>query len=528
MFQNTCLLSRLVFRRDRLRSLLWLIGVVLLVVGFGGAVPGMYPTEAERLVMAETMKSPAMLLMLGPVYDGTGYPTGALYSNFMLLWSAAIMAIMNIFLVVRHTRQDEERGRIEVVRSLPVGRLSNLSAVLVSSVVLNAAFSLLMGFGLAALRVESMGLEGSLLFGAALGATGLLFAAVTAIFCQLCASPRTAQSLSFAFLVIMFMVRGVGDMRSEALACLSPLGLILRIQAYVENLWWPVLAILLVSVVFAGIAFWLCAIRDMGEGIVPARPGKRNAAPYLKNAGGLAWRLLRTPIIIWALVVPLLGMSYGSIMGDMESFISTNEIFKVIIPDGDPARFVSFLMVIMSIVGTIPVLQFILKARSQESGGYAENVLARTASRHNQLRGYFLIALASGVLVPFLNAVGFWAGSFPVMENPIAFTTFLRASMVYVPAIWFMLGIAMLLIAYFPRFTVFSWAYLGYAFFILYICSMMKLPEWLGKLSPYGYIPRLPIDEFNAASAVILTAIAVAMFVFAFIGYRKRDMVFAQ
>ena len=41
------------------------------------------------------------------------------------------------------------------------------------------------GFGLYALGIESMDLEGSLLYGAALGATGIFFTAVTAIFAQL-------------------------------------------------------------------------------------------------------------------------------------------------------------------------------------------------------------------------------------------------------------------------------------------------------------------------------------------------------
>jgi len=527
MFENNLLLCRLMLRRDRLRTLLWLIGIMLLVVGFGGALPGMYPSEAERLVMAETMKSPMMVAMLGPVYDSGGYTVGALYSNFMLLWTAAIMGIMNIFLVVRHTRQDEEHGCIEVIRSLPTGRLSNLSAVLTTAVILNAAFAALMGLGLTALGVPSMDFAGSMLFGAAMGAAGLLFAAVTAIFCQLCASPRTAQALSFAFLVVAYMVRAMGDMRSELLACLSPLGLILRARVYVDNLWWPVFVTLLVCIAAAILAFCLCGIRDMGEGIIPARPGKRDAAPYLKSPGGLAWRLLRTPFIIWAVVVLVLGMAYGSIMGDMESFISTNEIFKIIFPDGDPAQFVSFLMVIMSILGTIPILQFILKARSQESGGYAENVLARSASRYAWLRGYFLIAFAAGILMPFLNAVGFWAGSVPVMEEPIAFATFFGASMAYIPAIWFMLGVAMLLIAYLPRFTAFVWAYLGYAFFILYIGSIMKLPDWMAKLSPFGYIPQLPTEAFSVSGFAALTAIAAVMSVLGFIGYRRRDMKFS-
>jgi ABC-2 type transport system permease protein len=550
MFKKTLLLCRLILRRDWLRTILWFVGLISLVVGFAGVLPDMYPNEEERLIMADSMRNPAMVAIMGPVYGyeagdentpsdfakymsnmgnyKSNYTIGALYSNFMLLWTMLIIAIMNIFLVVRHTRRDEERGRIEVIRSLPVGRLSTLSAVLTTSVLLNSMIALGLGLGLAALGIESMDVTGSMLFGAVVGATGLLFAAVTAIFCQLCSNPRTAMSLSFAVLVPAYVVRGAGDVQnSDLLACFSPLGLLLRSKTYVDNLWWPVLAALLLSLVLAGIAFLLGSIRDMGEGLVPARPGKKHAFAYLRNAGGLAWRLLWLPFLIWAVVVSVLGMSYGSVMGNLESFISTNEMLKIMFPDGDPSQFISFLMILMAVSNTIPILQFILKARSQESGGYAENVLARSASRYSQLRGYFLIALTAGALMPFLAALGFWASSYLVMENPISFSIYLQASMAYVPAIWFMLGIAMLLIAFAPRLAAWVWAYLGYAFFVLYFGSMMQLPDWLAKLSPYGYIPQLPQEEFSAAGVLMLTGLAALMCLLGFIGYRKRDMKFS-
>jgi len=56
----------------------------------------------------------------------------------------------------------------------------------------------------------------------------------------------------------------------------------------------------------------------------------------------------------------------------------------------------------------------------------------------------------------------------------------------------------------------------------------MNLPEWMVKLSPFGYIPQLPMYDFNAAGLVVLTLLAAAMFVVGFIGYRKRDMKFSS
>ena len=527
MFENSLTLCRFIFRRDRIRTLVWFIGIMLLVVGYGSMLPGMYPAEADRLVMIETMKNPAMIAMMGPVYESGG-SIGALYANLMFVWTAMFVAVMNVFLVIRHTRSDEEQGRTEVVRSLPVGRLANLSSVMIVAFVLNLVFAICMGLGLAFLGDESMGFVGSLLFGVTIGAVGLVFAAITAIFCQVCANPRTAMALSLASIIVAFMLRALGDMQEiELLACLSPLGLMLRTKVFIDNLWWPVVVAVVVGAIATGFAFWFCAVRDLGEGLVPAGKGKRDAAPYLKNAFGLAWRLLRTPVIIWAIVMPVLGVAYGSIMGDLESFIESNELFQAMFPDGDPMQFVSLLMVVMAMAGTIPIIQFMLKARSQESGGYAENVLACSVSHYSQLSGYFIIALLACFLMPSLTAFGFWAGSVAVMEDPITLSTFLSAAMVYIPSVLFMLGVALLLVAYLPRLTYLVWAYLGGAFFAIYFGSMMQLPNWTGKLFPFGYIPRYPVDDFSAMTVVamvMLCVIAAGMYVLGFVGYRKRDM----
>ena len=79
-------------------------------------------------------------------------PFGTLFSQNMILFTAITIGVMNMFLVVRNTRRDEDYGRTEVVRSLPVGRLSNLLATFNVCIIINIAFSLIIGFGLFALR----------------------------------------------------------------------------------------------------------------------------------------------------------------------------------------------------------------------------------------------------------------------------------------------------------------------------------------------------------------------------------------
>jgi ABC-2 type transport system permease protein len=133
-----------------------------------------------------------MIAMMGPVYGVENFTAGAMYANVMLLWVIITAAIMNIFLVVRHTRADEEKGRGDVVRSLPVGRLATLNAAMITAVIVNTVIALGIGLGITVTGVASMGFGGSMLYGASVGLSGLFFAAMAAVVSQISVSSRGA------------------------------------------------------------------------------------------------------------------------------------------------------------------------------------------------------------------------------------------------------------------------------------------------------------------------------------------------
>lgn len=168
LFSNTGTLVKFIFRRERISSLVWIFCILLLTLLVALEFPNMFTTDQERLMMAETMKNPAMVALLGPAYGADNYTNGAMMSNMMLLFTILAVVIMNIFLVVRYTRRDEEEGRLDIILSLPVGKLSNLSAIIIVCIIINLVLSLFVGFGLYFLQIESINLHGSLLYGASL------------------------------------------------------------------------------------------------------------------------------------------------------------------------------------------------------------------------------------------------------------------------------------------------------------------------------------------------------------------------
>ncbi len=528
LFRNTGKYVRLLLRRDRFRILIWLLGIVLLTLIVAPAYTELASTEQERITMAETMRNPAITAMFGPGYGLDDYTYGAMMGHQMLLLTALAVSIMSILLVARQTRGDEESGRIEMIRSLPVGRLSSLCSTTLVLWGTNISLALLTGLGLYALGIESIDLHGSMLYGAALGAAGIFFTAVTALFAQLAENSRGTVGLSMAALGLFYLLRAVGDVGNEALSWLSPLGWILRSEVYVNNYWWPIGLTVAASLAVTALAFYLSSIRDLGAGFLPSKPGRTTASVFLQNPLGLAWKLQRNGIIAWMIGVFILGASYGSIMGDLESYLASLELMREMLPDVEgftlTEQFIPLLMSVLSSISVIPALLMITKLRGEETKNRKEQLLARAVSRPNLLGSYLSLSIITGALALFLAGTGLWSAAVPVMEKPVSFETILNAAMVYYPALLVMIGVAVLFMGFKPEALGVAWLYLGYSFFVVYLGQLLDLPDWLSSLTPFGHVPRLPIEDMDYTGISILTMLALGLIAAGFLGYRRRDI----
>lgn len=527
LFKQTGSLSRLIVRRDRIRIPLWLIGLSFFTLMVPVSFTDLYGTQQARDVMAETMKNPAMTAMVGPG-NLENYTLGAMTTHQMLLLTAVVVGLMSVLLVTRHTRADEEDGRIEMIRSLPAGRLSNLNATLFVLCVTNVILALITGFGLYALGIESMDLEGSLLYGAALGSTGIIFAGVTALFAQLSESSRGTIGFSIAILIIAYLLRAIGDVGNETLSWLSPLGWITQAEAFSSNNWWPILLTLGVSIILFILANYLNAIRDLEAGFLPSKPGRKYATSFLQSPLGLALRLQRTGTIAWAVGMLLMGISYGSVMGDLESFFQGNEMMEKMLASAEGysmvEQFIPTLMIVMALLSTVAPIMAMNKLYAEEKKNRVEHLLGRAVSRRRLMGSYLIISIVNAFIMISLAAIGLWAAGVAVVEEGFEFGMIYQSAIVYYPAMLVMIGIAVFLIGFIPKRTTLIWLYVFYSFIVLYLGGIFQFPEWVGKLSPYGHIPQLPVEEFEFIPIFTLTIIAVALMVAGLVGYKKRDI----
>lgn len=527
VFAKSGRLSRFIVRKDRVRIPLWLAGLTFFTLIVPIALKDLYPTQEERDAMAEGMRNPAMTAMVGPG-DLDHYTIGAMTAHQMLLFTAVVVGLMNILLVTRHTRGDEEDGRVEMIRSLPVGRLSYFHAAVAVSGLTNLVLALLIGFGLYALRLDSMDLEGSLLYGAVIGAIGFFFAAVTALFAQFSESSRATIGYAITVLVLSYLVRAIGDVVNDAISWLAPLGWVMKAEVYTNNRWGPVWLTLAASALLLAAAYYLQAMRDLGAGFLPPRPGRKHASSLLRRLTGLALRLQRTGMIAWAVGMLIIGLSYGSVLGDLESFFSDNEMMRQFLSPAPGVslteQFIPMLMAVMAILGTVPPVMAVNKLYGEEKKGRIGHVLGGAVSRTRVMTGYVAIAALNGFVMLSLAALGLWAAGTAVMEEPFAFGTVYGAAIVYYPAVLVMIGVAATLMGLLPKLTSFVWFYLFFSFVVVYLGGLFQLPDWLETLSPFGHIPELPVEGVDYSVVFVLVTVAILLVAVGLTGYRRRDV----
>ncbi|GEL06648.1 ABC transporter permease [Salisediminibacterium halotolerans] len=526
-FSNTGALATFIFRLDRLRMLWWLVGLTFFTLIVPAALANLYSSDQERQAVAETMTNPAMTAMVGPG-DLDNYTVAAMTAHQMLLMTAVIAGLMGILLIMRHTRGDEEDGKLELIQALPTGRMAYLHAAVLVQLLLAVVLALVIGFGLAALNIDSVTVAGSLLYGALLGASAFFFAGVAAVFAQLSANTRSATGMSIAVLLGAYLFRAVTDVVNDDLSWLSPFGWVTKAEVYTSNQWHLLLIMIGAALLLFVAAYYLNAIRDLQRGFLPERTGKRTASRLLLHPLGLALRLQRTGLIAWAAGMAVLGVSYGSVLEDMETFFASNEMIQqMLAPEEDltlAEQFLPTLFVVIAIVAVIPPVMAMNKLRSEERHERLEHLLGRAVSRHQLFGAYLTFALFNGALMMFLATLGLWAAGDASMDEGLSFTTIISSGMVFFPAAFVMIGLAAFLIGFAPKLLTGVWLYILYTFFVLYLGNLLDLHDWYGYITPFGHIPEAPAETITALPLITLSVIAAVLCALGFAGFRRRDI----
>lgn len=522
-FFNTKRLLFFNLKKDKRYASIWIVvfALLTLMVGFYYVDPSM--SELESSMMVESLSSPAMILLVGVAPEAEA-SASLIFALEMTLFCAVVVAIMNIFLVARNTRDDEENGRLELIRSMKVGRLSPLASVIFEAFIVNLALGLFTSLGLCFVDFGSNAIEGALVYGSVMAGTGFLFACFTAIFAQIFQSNRTVIISSFALLFINYLFRGVTDISYPKLSWISPLSWTYKTEVYVNNHWFPVLLMLAASVIAIIIALGLNSLRDIDGSFIKQKAGRRTASKFLLRPLGLTTYLNKTTFISWIAGIAVLGATLGSILGDLEAFFSGNDRIQAMFPNmsGDALtqEFIGMIATIMMIVIAIPLLTFIGKIYGEEKKNHMENIISKKITKTNIMSAYLIYTLITCVILVLVGILSVYAAGAAF----VGFSDLFKPILVFVPVLIFMVGLGCFIVGAIPKLFGVVWLILGYAFFITYFGQMLKMPKWLMGISPFYHIPILPVQEFDALPLIILSVLGVVLAGVGFVTYNKRDI----
>jgi ABC-2 type transport system permease protein len=517
---GTAALLRLALRRDRIRLSIWWAALTVMMVYAPNALRLAYPGEAQRQARVNLMKTPAAIIMGGPMFGHDETELGAMVANELMLTMIVAASILAVLTVIRHTRAEEESGAAELVLSSVVGRYARTSAALILLGGLNAVLAVTMtaataaaGFAVVDAAAMCLGITGA----------AMVFGAVAAATAQLWRQSRTATGAAMAVLAVAVLVRGVGDVidnSGSAVSWLSPIAWAQQMRAFVDVRWWPLLPLVALTVGLMLLAFALEGRRQYDAGTI-ASTGERPGAHAITTVFGMHVVLQRGQTIGWGIGLFLGGLAFGSMTKSLLDVAKDNELVARIIAvqgtDGVYTTMTQFL----AAAATAYVIGAVLRVFGDEEKGLGEAVLAGAVSRPRWLCTAVASALTGSAVLMLAAGFGNGLGAGITVGDPQTIVRLTLAALAYLPAMAVLAGVGALAVAL--RRPWIGWLAVTFVVAALYLGALLRLPRWLIDLSPVGRTTA-PM-HYPIGTMIAMVVIAGLLTTVAAVIYRHRDAV---
>jgi ABC-2 type transport system permease protein len=532
---GTLRLTRLAARRDRVVLPMWILGMTAFLTVTTAMFVNTLVTYDDMVQEAELPTNNAGLRMLG-LTSGPTVGGAVMVRDYVTL--AVTAALMSVLAVVRHTRQNEELGRAEVVGSTVIGRYADLTAAVIVTLGANIVLAVLLGL---AMVINGQPADGAFTAGAGVAAVGSVFVGVAAVTVQLASTTRGAIGLASAVVGVAFLTSGIGNMLgtpdTQALrvdsawpAWLSPIGWAQQMRPFGGNHWWPLALFGILLVCLLGVAGALVGRRDVGAGIWPQRRGHAHASAGLLSPAGLVFRQQRGVLIGWAIAVVSFGLIFGAMTEQIqdvhgraleyyERFGGTDRVVE--------AYDASMALMAAMVVG-IYVVQIFLRMRADEADGTLEPLLASGVTRPKWVLGYLVNALGGAVLLMMLYSasMGFVAGQ-TLGDTPAQLRNMLTAGLVQLPAVLVVGACALAAVGWVPRYaSPIAWTVVIVSMFLGPMFGPpLGVPDSALNISPFTHVPTVPATDVTAPPLVVLTVACVALAALGTLAIRRRSLV---
>jgi ABC-2 type transport system permease protein len=85
-------------------------------------------------------------------------------------------------------------------------------------------------------------------------------------------------------------------------------------------------------------------------------------------------------------------------------------------------------------------------------------------------------------------------------------------------------GLTAVLVGLAPRLSGLAWVLVTWVVLSGLFGPLLRLPGWVARLSPVGWVPRVPAEQLDVVPLAGLVLVAAALVGVALAGYRRRDV----
>ncbi|MEV1318844.1 hypothetical protein AB0J14_22495 [Micromonospora arborensis] len=542
-FAGTGMLFRLALRRERYALPAWLLANAVVLGGTVAAYGATYTDTGARDAAVSRSDSVLLRALNGaPAGDSVG--SLAVTDTFLI--TTTLASLMAVAMVLRHTRENDDQGRAELLASTAVGRLAPLLAALLLGV--GACVALVPVLTLA-LTINNLPLVGSIAAATAIAAIGLLFAAVSTMTAQLWPSMTASTWDAILVISLVFLPRAFGDALGQVppggigvsrgwLSWTSPVTWAQEIKPFHGDRWLMLLPLVALSALIAAQGFRLNTRREPGSSVIETARGPASAPPSLRGPWHLGLRLHRAALWAWVpgtflgfLCAGLLGApAVTSLPGaDDAGFVDLVQR-TLALPTGASPTVDDIFSVVVGVLVAIVAVCYVahvlaLLWREEATGG-----LAMTLACGVERTGWLLSRLRLGVLglAAVVVAAGLGAGlGVGLRRDDVAggITQMVAVALVQLPAALAFAGLAVAVFGALPRlFRPLLWAGPVVLAFLTVTVARAGLPGWVAGLSPMWHTRAFPVAEPGAGPVIGLILAAFVLATLGAVAFRRRDI----
>ena len=523
-------LAKLALRRDRIMLPAWIYVVIIGVASNAYTFAKLYKTASSRAsLVASGESNPALLFLYGRL---NGNSVGALTAWRYGVWGALFAVLMSVFIVVRHTRGDEEAGRLELIGSARVGRQAPLASAIGVAALANVVLIVVLSLVLPPLGLPE---AGSVALSLAIGTCGLAFTGISAVAAQLTAGARSARGLAIGVLGVAFLARAVGDAAGAGgpawLTWVLPLGWTEMLRPFAGERWWVLVLPLALFAAGSWLAFALAARRDHGAGLFPDRPGRPAASAALRGPLALAVRLQWGTLAGWAAGFAILFAVCGAAGKGIGQLVGTSgalqkEFTRLGGQSAIVNAYLSSLMLLAGLIAAAYGVSAVLRAHAEETAGRADPVLAGSVGRVRWGLSHLIVAVAGTALLLVLAGLATGLGYGLSVGGAGGETArMLGAAVAQFPAALVIVGVAMLALGAVPDACVaVGWTAVGLAVALNIFGQVLQLSHWVLDVSPFTHVPKLPGGAVGVTALAWLCVVGAALCALGLAALRRRDV----